>query len=297
MRQYTSILKTLTSTGTWLLFIGMATYAIGDVQGCCDSLEALVAQLPFHPQRDRLWFVGDLVNRGPKSLKVLRRLISARQRAICVLGNHDLHLLALAAGTRKSQPLDTLAPVLRARDSHDLIDWLRTRPLAHAEGNTLMVHAGVLPQWTCAQTLRHANVLSDRLRSRHWMDFMHEMVGGVKPHWSDSAQKQKTLRASLSVFTRLRYLDPHGVPDYKNKLAPDQASQQAGLYPWFEVPNRKTERIRIVFGHWSTLGLMIRPNLVALDTGCVWGRQLTAIRLEDHKVFIQSSLEGPLDED
>ena len=275
----------------------MATYAIGDVQGCCDSLEALVAQLPFHPSRDRLWFVGDLVNRGPKSLKVLRRIMSAGQRATCVLGNHDLHLLALAAGARKSQPLDTVAPVLRARDSDDMIDWLRTRPLAHAEGNTLMVHAGVLPHWTLAQTLRHAKVLSDRLRSRHWIDFMHEMAGGAKSHWSDGPQTQKRLRAALSALTRLRYLDADGVPDHKNKLAPGPTSRLAGLHPWFDSPGRKTRAQRLVFGHWSTLGLVVRPNLVALDTGCVWGRQLTAIRLDDHKVFIQSSLEGALDED
>ena len=275
----------------------MATYVIGDVQGCCDSLEALVAQLPFHPVRDRLWFVGDLVNRGPKSLKTLRRIMAARQRAVCVLGNHDLHLLALAAGARKAQPLDTVAPILRARDAHNLIDWVRTRPLAYAQDHHLMVHAGVLPQWTARQVLSQAQAISDRLRSRHWIDFLHEMVGGVKPHWADGLRAQKRLRAALSALTRLRYIDRNGMPDYKNKLTPDQVPACAHLTPWFDAPNRKTLRQRIVFGHWSTLGLMVRPDLVALDTGCVWGRQLTAIRLDDNKLYVQSSLEGAAEED
>lgn len=256
-----------------------------------------MAQLPFHPARDRLWFVGDLVNRGPKSLKTLRRIMAARQRAVCVLGNHDLHLLTLAAGARKAQPLDTLTSILRASDATDLVDWVRTRPLAYAEDQHLMVHAGVLPQWTARQALSQAQEISDRLRSRHWMDFLHEMVGGVKPHWADGLRVQKRLRAALSAFTRLRYIDRNGMPDYKNKLGPDQVPASAHLTPWFDVPHRKTLRQRIVFGHWSTLGLIVRPDLVALDTGCVWGRQLTAIRLDDNKLYMQSSLEGPAAED
>jgi bis(5'-nucleosyl)-tetraphosphatase (symmetrical) len=266
----------------------MATYVIGDLQGCCDSLEALVNQLPLKRHRDRLWFVGDLVNRGPNSLKTLRRLAQAGPAVTCVLGNHDLHLLAVAAGARKTQPLDTIAPILRAPDGDALIDWVRRRPLAHAEGKTLMVHAGVLPHWTAARTLSLAKEVSSRLRSSHWVDFMHEMVSGGKPHWRDGLRGQKRMRAILSVLTRLRYLDQDGIPEFKNKLPPEQA---AGLTPWFEVPHRKTAQGRIVFGHWSSLGLVVRPNLIALDTGCVWGRQLTAVRLEDGKIFIQPSLE------
>jgi bis(5'-nucleosyl)-tetraphosphatase (symmetrical) len=272
----------------------MARYAIGDVQGCCDSLEALVAQLPFNPRRDRLWLVGDLVNRGPKSLKTLRRVIAAGPRAISVLGNHDLHLLSIAAGVRSPQPGDTVQGILRAPDAKDLIDWVRARPLAHADGDTLMVHAGVLPHWTARQTIKLAGEVSQRLKSRHWADFIAEMMTGSKPHWADGLSGQRRLRAILSTLTRLRYLDRQGIPEFKSKLAPDQTPR---LVPWFDAKERKTANQRMVFGHWSTLGLMVRPNLIALDTGCVWGRQLTAIRLEDQKVFIQSSLEAASKED
>ena len=267
----------------------MATYVIGDVQGCCDSLEALVAQLPFSARRDRLWFVGDLVNRGPKSLKTLRRIISAERRAISVLGNHDLHLLALAAGARRAQPMDTISGILRAPDAKDLIDWLRKRPLAHAEDSTLMVHAGVMPNWNLRQTMTYAKEVSARLRSQHWADFLHEMVNQTKPHWADGIRGQKRMRAILNAFTRLRYITADGQAEFKSKLAPNQTPN---LTPWFDVPGRKTIKNRIVFGHWSTLGLVVRPNLICLDTGCVWGRQMAAIRLEDQKLFIQNSLEG-----
>lgn len=268
----------------------MATYVIGDVQGCCDSLEALVAQMAIQPSRDRLWFVGDLVNRGPKSLKTLRRIISAGHRAVCVLGNHDLHLLAVAAGARTTQPEDTISGILRAPDAASLIDWLRKRPLAHAEGNTLMVHAGVLPHWTLGQTLKLAQEASLRLRGGHWVDFVHEMVGSAKPHWSDGRHRHKQLRDVLNALTRLRYISSNGQPEYKNKLGPEQAPH---LTPWFDVAHRRTEKNKIVFGHWSTLGLMVRPNVISLDTGCAWGRQLAAIRLEDCRIYLQPSLELP----
>jgi bis(5'-nucleosyl)-tetraphosphatase (symmetrical) len=273
----------------------MATYVIGDVQGCCDSLEALVGQLRFSRARDRLWFVGDLVNRGPKSLKTLRRIISAGRKAVCVLGNHDLHLLALAAGVRRTQPMDTLAGILRAPDAKDLIHWLRYRPLAHAEKNHLMIHAGVMPNWTSRQTIRLAEEVSVRLKSSHWAEFLHEMVNAhAKPHWSDGIRGQRRMRATLNALTRLRYFHPDGTPEFKSKLSPDETP---GLIPWFEMPNRKTEKNHLIFGHWSTLGLMVRSNVIGLDTGCVWGRQLTAVRIDDGKLFIQSSLEGPRKED
>lgn len=273
----------------------MATYAIGDVQGCCESLYALVARLPFDVKKDRLWFVGDLVNRGPKSLQTLRTLMAASSRSHFVLGNHDLHLLSRAAGVRKPQALDTLTGILRAPDAHDLIDWLRKQPFLHINGNTAMVHAGLLPQWNLSRALKLSQQLSARLKSRHWKDFLNEMVHGAKPHWADGVQGQRQLREALGAFTRLRYLQPNGMPEYKCKLSPDQAKLQPmtqKLIPWFEFKNRKTKNTRIVFGHWSTLGLIAQPNVVALDTGCVWGGQLTAIRLEDYKVFIQPSLEG-----
>ena len=273
----------------------MAIYAIGDVQGSSDSLYALVARLPFDIKKDRLWFVGDLVNRGPKSLHTLRTLMAANSRSQFVLGNHDLHLLCRAAGVRKPQELDTLTGILRAPDAHDLIDWLRRQPFVHINGNTAMVHAGLLPQWNLSQALKLSQQLSARLKSRHWEDFLGEMVHGAKPHWADGVQGQRRLREALSAFTRLRYLQPNGMPEYKCKLSPDEAKQQPlfqKLTPWFEYEKRKTRNVQIVFGHWSTLGLIARPKVVALDTGCVWGGQLTAIRLDDYKIFIQPSLEG-----
>jgi len=267
----------------------MAVYARGDLQGCLKPLQCLLERVAFDPARDQLWLVGDLVNRGPQSLETLRFLYSIRHALTCVLGNHDLHLLALAAGARASQPMDTISGILRAPDAKDLIDWLRKRPLAHAEGKTLMVHAGVMPNWTLRQTISYAEEVSARLRSQHWADFLHEMVNQTKPHWADGIRGQKRMRAILNALTRLRYISADGQAEFKNKLAP---SQTPNLTPWFDVPGRKTENNRIVFGHWSTLGLMVRPNLICLDTGCVWGRQMTAIRLEDQKLFIQNSLEG-----
>jgi len=280
----------------------MATYVVGDLQGCCDSLDALMAQIPFRAQGDRLWFVGDLVNRGPKSLKTLRRIIGAGHRAKTVLGNHDLHLLSVAAGVRQQQPLDTVSGILRASDRSDLLDWLRQQPLAHADGNNLMIHAGVLPHWTLERTLTLANEVSTRLRSRHWKDFLNEMVNGGPAHWADGVRGQQRLRITLNVLTRLRYLNADGIPDFKNKQAPAIGIARAEktsstLIPWFDIAQRKTVRNRLIFGHWSTLGLMVKPNLISLDTGCVWGRQLTAIRLEDQKIYIQTSRESRLAED
>lgn len=268
----------------------MATYAIGDIQGCCDSLEALVSRLPFDPRRDRLWFVGDVVNRGPKSLKSLRRIISAGSRAVTVLGNHDLHLLAAASKVRPLHPTDTLSSILKSKDRSDLIDWIRFRPLAHGKGNTLLVHAGVLPQWGMAKTLSLAEEVSARLKSNHWQDFMHEMYGNAPAHWKDGLKGADRLRLIINVLTRIRYLQSDGGMDFACKLGPAKAPRS--LTPWFAIKGRKTKNTRIVFGHWSTLGLINRPNLIALDTGCVWGGRLTAIRLEDQKIYQQESLEG-----
>lgn len=267
----------------------MATYAIGDVQGCCDSMEALVARLPFDPRKDRLWFVGDLVNRGPKSVKTLRRIISAGDRAISVLGNHDLHLLAVAAGARKMHATDTLRGIFKTKDAADLIDWLRHRPLAHANRDWLMVHAGVLPQWSVQTCLKLSEEVSKRLRSAHWVDFMHEMYGNSPAHWKDSLKGHDRLRVIVNVFTRIRFLHPDGSIDFQYKSGPKDSPKT--LTPWFAVKNRKTIRNRIVFGHWSTLGLINTPRLLSIDTGCAWGRELTAIRLEDRKRYSQPCLE------
>jgi bis(5'-nucleosyl)-tetraphosphatase (symmetrical) len=273
----------------------MAIYAIGDIQGCADSMEALVARLPLRPGKDQLWFVGDLVNRGPKSERTLRLLMAAGRHAVSVLGNHDLHLLAIASGARAPQPSDTVSALLKAPDASTLIDWVRSRPLAHAQSHRLMVHAGVLPQWTLDKTLRLANEVSKRLRSAHWIDFMHELYGNSPAHWADGLKGQDRLRVIVNALTRIRYLNQDGSMEFKNKLSPKASPRD--LIPWFLAPKRKTAKQQIVFGHWSTLGLINSPRLLAIDTGCVWGRSLTAVRLEDRKIFRQKSLEGSADDE
>lgn len=267
----------------------MATYAIGDVQGCGTSLEALVHQLPFRPTRDRLWFVGDLVNRGPRSADVLRMVRAAGPRATSVLGNHDLHLLAVSCGARKASSSDTVWDVLEDRESDDLLHWLRHQPLAHAEGQWLMVHAGVRPEWSAADTVALARSVEARLQSQHWQDFLHEMFNGAPAHWRDSLRGHARLRAVLNVLCRIRFLDRRGHLDLKCKVSPGESP--AGLLPWFEAPGRRTVRQTLVVGHWSTLGLQMRANLLALDSGCVWGGYLTAVRLEDRALFQQVAID------
>lgn len=279
-------------TGRSLLFYDglMATYAIGDIQGCADSLKALVHQLKIKPGRDTLWCVGDLVNRGPQSAEVLRLIRDAGPHAISVLGNHDLHLLAVACGARKAGASDTLGDVLAAPDAADLLHWLRHRPLAHAQGQTLLVHAGVLPSWTLTDTLRYAQEVSNRLASDHWQEFLYEMYGNSPAHWRDGLTGQARLRAIVNVLTRMRYLDrTSGDLEFKCKLSPTLAP--ANLVPWFDMPGRKTARQTVVFGHWSTLGVQLRPRLIALDSGCVWQGYLTAVRLDDRVLFQQVGLE------
>ena len=267
----------------------MATYAIGDVQGCGSSLEALVDQLPLRPRQDRLWFVGDLVNRGPRSADVLRMIRSAGPRAVAVLGNLDLHLLAVSCGARKASPSDTVWDVLKDHEGADLLHWLRHRPLAHAQGRHLMVHAGVLPAWGTRETLELARSVEQRLRSDHWQDFLHEMFTGAPAHWRDSLRGHARLRVVLNVLCRIRFLDARGRLDLKCKLSPGE--RPPGLRPWFEAPGRRTARQTLVVGHWSTLGLQIRSNLLALDSGCVWGGYLTAVRLEDRALYQQLAID------
>lgn len=267
----------------------MAIYAIGDVQGCADSLEALVSRLPLRPDQDELWFVGDLVNRGPKSLKVLKMIQAAGDRATCVLGNHDLHLLAVACGARKPSTSDTLGQILTAPDAKEHIDWVRHRKLAHTQGNTLMIHAGVLPNWSLQKTVSLAKEVEARLQSEHWQDFIHEMYGNAPLHWSDDLEGHDRLRTIVNVLTRLRYLTPEDNLDFKCKASPAQAPHS--LTPWFAHEDRQTATKRLVVGHWSTLGLRIQKNLLCLDSGCVWRGYLTAVRLEDQAVFQQVAVD------
>lgn len=256
-------------------------YLIGDVQGCCDALERLLAEIDFSPSRDQLYLLGDLVNRGPASLATLRRLQGLEGAATCLLGNHDLHLLAIAAKTRKPHRSDTLHEILEAPDREALLDWLRQQRLAvHAHG-WLMVHAGVVPQWDLAQTLSLAAEVEALLRSPALGEFLPQMYGNEPAQWRDDLQGAPRLRFIINVLTRLRFCDAQGQMDFHTKDG--AAGAPAGFMPWFEVPGRRSASTPIAFGHWSTLGLINRPDLLALDTGCIWGGQLSAMRIDGHR--------------
>jgi bis(5'-nucleosyl)-tetraphosphatase (symmetrical) len=261
----------------------MAIYAIGDLQGCAEALDRLLEALRFDTSQDRLWLVGDLVNRGPESLRTLRTVHALGSAAQVVLGNHDLHLLALACGVKRTHASDTLDEILGAPDAHELIEWLRRRPLAHVERigekQFLMVHAGILPDWSVEDTLARAGEVGRVLESDLWRDFLRDVYGDQPERWAESLTGHARLRVIVNCLTRLRFCNPDGVLDLKTKEGADHAPP--GFVPWFEVPGRKAAATTIVFGHWSTLGLVNRPNLVGLDTGCVWGGALTAVRLEN----------------
>ena len=262
---------------------GMSICAIGDLQGCCDSLDALLArpEIANDPQA-RFWFAGDLVNRGPASLKTLRTVMALGNRAVSILGNHDLHLLGVAAGIRKPGKSDTTQEILDAPDADKLLAWIRSRPLAHFERGHLMVHAGVLPAWTAAQTLGLASEVESALRGPKWRDFLTRMYGNAPAAWSDSLQGPDRLRVIVNALTRMRYCTLDGTMDFDAKDAAGDAP--AGHVPWFDVPGRATASVTVVFGHWSTMGLVRQPGVLGLDTGCVWGGQLTAVRLDDRQL-------------
>jgi len=252
---------------------------IGDVQGCCGALETLLQRLDFSPSRDRLYLLGDLVNRGPSSLLTLRLLLKLGDAATCLLGNHDLHLLALAHGVRPAHKHDSLAPILQAEDRPALLDWLRHRHMACAAHGWLMVHAGVVPQWDEAQTLALASEVQSVLRGPDLPAFLHEMYGNKPDQWSEDLSGTSRLRFVINTLTRLRFCTAEGRLDFETK--DNAASAPAGLMPWFDVPGRRSAGSRIAFGHWSTLGLVRRDDLLALDTGCVWGGELSAALVED----------------
>ena len=259
----------------------MARYAIGDVQGCHDELLALLEHLRFNADRDRLIFVGDLVNRGPQSLEVLRFVKALGAGAQCVLGNHDLHLLAhYFEPTRKLHRGDTFAAVLTAPDREALVEWLLELPLAihdpaHGE---LVVHAGLVPQWSAADAAEHGARASRALREDP-AGFLREMYGNEPDTWSEALKKKERLRFTINVLTRLRYCTAAGRVNMKLKGSPRATT---GPYaPWFTHAGRRSADTRVIFGHWSTLGLLCQPKLLALDTGCVWGGRLTAINLDD----------------
>ena len=255
----------------------MSRHAIGDIQGCCDELRALLTRIGFAADRDRLWFVGDLVNRGPQSLEVLRYVRALGENAIVVLGNHDLHLLAVACGCRPERRSDTLDEILRAPDRDALLEWLATRPLAHFEAGDLLVHAGVVPQWTVETTLEVAREVELALRSDPRNLFEH-MYGDEPDRWSPDLAGTDRLRFAINVLTRVRVCTGDGRINLRLKGKPPAPGSQ--WLPWFDVQSRRTRDTRVVFGHWSALGLVVRDDVIGLDSGCVWGGQLTAIDLD-----------------
>lgn len=257
----------------------MAVYAIGDVQGCFESLRSLLDKINYDPGTDRLWFVGDLVNRGPASLPVLR-LVKSLPNAITVLGNHDLHLLAVASGQAPLKKHDTFNDVLSAPDRDDLLDWLRTCPLLQFDAalGCALVHAGVLPQWDLSTALRLASEAGDYIRRSDKNLLFTHMYGDTPDHWQEDLGGWARLRIIINAFTRLRYCDVNGRIDLRPKGRPGK--QPPHLLPWFQVPGRLMRETRIVFGHWSTLGLWDADGVIALDSGCLWGGSLTAVRLD-----------------
>jgi bis(5'-nucleosyl)-tetraphosphatase (symmetrical) len=258
------------------------TLAIGDLQGCADPLDRLLQSI--RPEADEpLWFAGDLVNRGPDSLGTLRRVRALGARATAVLGNHDLHLLATAGGLRRPHRSDTLDAVLGAPDLAELLDWLRARPLAHLERGHLLVHAGLFPQWSAGRTVELAAEVERVLRGPDWLDFLGVMYGNRPDRWDDALSGDDRLRAIVNALTRMRFVDRTGRMDFAAKEG--AATAPPGLVPWFDAPDRRSRDVVVVCGHWSTLGLVLRDDLVALDTGCVWGGALSAVRLEDRRTW------------
>ena len=251
-------------------------YIVGDVQGCCAAFDHLLAKIGFSPSRDHLVVLGDLVNRGPQNLATLRRLRGLGSSATCLLGNHDLHLLAVAHGVRREHGDDTLADILNAPDREEWLAWLREHRLAVYEHGWLMVHAGVVPQWDKDTTLRLAGEVEQRLRGDGLGDFLQVMYGNEPSRWDESLSGDERLRFAVNVLTRIRFVTADGRLDLKAKAN----DAPPGHVPWFDAPDRRTRGVPIAFGHWSALGLVDRPDLLGLDTGCVWGRQLTAVRVD-----------------
>ena len=253
-------------------------HVIGDLQGCASALDQLLAEIDFSPSRDQIVALGDLVNRGPASLRVLERLASLGAAATCLLGNHDLHLLAVAQGVRKLHRGDTFADVLDSPERERWLHWLRQQRMAAEVEGWLLVHAGVAPQWDRALTLQLGAEIEACLRGDDLPDFLAVMYGNDPARWSDELRGFERLRFAVNVLTRIRFCEADGTLDFKTKEG--AAGAPPGLMPWFEVPGRRTQGTPIAFGHWSTLGLINRPELLAIDTGCVWGGALTAVRID-----------------
>ena len=257
----------------------MSIYAVGDVQGCHDELLILLDRIKFDPGQDRVWFVGDLVNRGPKSLATLRTIRSLGDAAVIVLGNHDLHLLAVASGISRTKHRDTFADVLTAPDRDELLDWLRHRPLIHTNGEFYLIHAGLPPQWNMDQAQNLAREAEEALQLNEGREFLDNMYGDEPKCWDDTLSGWERLRFITNCFTRLRYCRSDGRIDLKQKGRP--GTQPKDLLPWFEVPGRRSLGAKILYGHWSTLKFHAHQGTWCLDTGCLWGGELTALRLDE----------------
>jgi bis(5'-nucleosyl)-tetraphosphatase (symmetrical) len=253
-------------------------YAVGDIQGCTPSLKTLVKKLP---AKSKMIFLGDLVNRGPDSLGALRQLkqLQEDQRIECILGNHDLHLLAVDAGIRKTKGLDTVQGILDAPDRAELMDWLRHRPMALSNGKVLTVHAGVLPQWDLGQAIECAQEVEKALRKKNYKEFLANMYGNTPNKWSKSLKGYERLRVITNALTRIRFCTPSGTMEFESKEGFESGPK--GYIPWFKTPKRRTQDTLIYFGHWSTLGLLRVKNVIGLDTGCVWGGKLTAMEIPE----------------
>lgn len=261
----------------------MSTYVIGDIQGCMGAFQELLEAIAFDPAKDRLWITGDLVNRGEDSIGLLRWCMAHDDQVTAVLGNHDLHLLAVAEGFVPPHRKDTLVEILNAPDRGAVLDWLRHRPMLYRQGDWLMVHAGLMPEWTPEHALELAGELEKVLRGPGFRTFLAEMYGNQPRKWKNRHEGQDRLRMIANVLTRLRFLEKDGGLDFEQKGAP--AGAPKALIPWFDAPKRKNRNVRILFGHWSTLGLLVRDDVIALDTGCLWGGELSAFRLEDGRLF------------
>ncbi len=268
----------------------MAIYAIGDVQGCFTELQALLQQINFSSINDTLWFAGDLINRGPNSLETLRFIKSLGNNAITVLGNHDLHALAVRAGIKKDKH-DSLSALLNAPDADELFLWLRQQPLIHhdAEINFTLVHAGIPIEWSLNAALGYAGELQKVLSSDHYLEFLNHMYGDLPDVWHENLAGWDRLRYICNGFTRMRYCYPDGRLNLIEKSSPETLAKNSTeeLTPWFDIKQRKTKSNNIIFGHWSTLGLKLDYGLYALDTGCLWGKHLTALKIDDELNYYQ----------
>ncbi len=261
----------------------MATYAIGDLQGCFFSFKDLLKKIQFNPAHDRLWFVGDLINRGPGSLDVMRWMLEHQSSVVTVLGNHDLHTLVVAEGFVSAHRSDTIQSLLDAPDAPELLGWLRQQPLVHFEHGYLMVHAGLLPEWTVDQALTLAAEVNVALQAPNYREFLQHMYGNDPKRWDDGLTGWDRLRVITNAMTRLRICSTEGEMEFKFKGELENIPN--GYQPWFDLTQRASVNTPIVFGHWSALGLQHKNNVYSLDTGCLWGGHLSAMRLEDRQIF------------